>query len=85
VVTPAAALGRAFLRRLVGFHDSPFDYVLPRLFGRFGTITVDPAAYVVELQPPPLLIVLQLAGLSDGAVVLPWLDRPVIVHHGGTR
>jgi hypothetical protein len=80
----AALLGRTFLRRLVGFQSSPLPYLVPRLFGSVGTISIDRAAITVELECPPLLVVLQLAGLADFVVTLPWLDPIVVVRHEAT-
>jgi hypothetical protein len=83
LVRLADTVGRTFTSRLVGFHATPYDYLISRLFGPSGVVTIDDVSITVELDAPPLLVVLQLAGLADFVTTLPWRPETLIVRHEG--
>ena len=86
----AAALARALVaraglqhlaRRLLGFDRASMRYLVERFLPPGGTVVVDPGALLVELPPPPLHVVLVMAGLDAFSYQVPWLAREVVVTH----
>lgn len=64
-----------FARRLPGFDRSSPEFVRHNFLDVAGSINIEPSgAIAVELERPPLHLVLALAGLDCSSFALPWLD-----------
>jgi hypothetical protein len=68
-------------RRLLGFERASMSYLIERFAPPGGVVAVTPACLHVELVPPPLSVVLVMAGLDTFGYSVPWLDREVVVTH----
>jgi hypothetical protein len=68
-------------RRLLGFGRATMPYLVERFVPPGGWVTPTAAALLVELPPPPLQVVLTIAGLDAFAYRVGWLDRDVVVRH----
>ncbi len=81
LVALAGHLGRTFTARLIAFRSTSFEYLVPRLLGSWGLVTIDDETITVDIEAPPLLVVLQLAGLADFVATLPWRPEVIVVRH----
>jgi hypothetical protein len=68
---------RLFARRLTGFGAAGIPHLAANVYGRGGVVTTEAGGLDVLLEPPPLQVVLHLAGLEDQTVDVPWLDGPL--------
>ena len=68
-------------RRLLGFERASTPYLVERFLPPGGVITVTADAIHAVLQPPPLAVVLAMAGLDEFAYRVPWLEQDVVVTH----
>jgi len=68
---------RLFARRLTGFGTAGISHLAANVFGGGGVVTTEAGGLDVLLDPPPLQVVLHLAGLDDLQLNVPWLDGPV--------
>jgi hypothetical protein len=79
----AAAVIRNFARQLPGLGKSSFEYLWRNVFSGGSVITLVPGLVLVELGPPPLQIVLRMAGLDGVCFNPPWLvETEVVVRVG---
>lgn len=75
----ADAALRLFALRLPGFTRASPEHLRANVTGRGGVVRLAPDVVEAVLDPPPLEVVLRLAGLADTTFVVPWLGRPVRV------
>ena len=77
VVLAAITLLRMWARWLRRFADSSVPYLLENLIRRPGRVYVDPNRILVELEPRPLDVVLEMAGYTAALERVSWLGRRV--------
>jgi hypothetical protein len=68
-------------RRLLSFERASTAYLVERFLPPGGVVTVTADTIHAELQPPPLAVVLVMAGLDEFAYRVPWLEQDVVVMH----
>ncbi len=66
------ALQRAFMRRVLGFAWSSTEYVRENFVHATAHVSRTDAGVEARITPPPLGMVLQVAGLHRGDAELPW-------------
>lgn len=81
----ANAVFRRFARHLMGFAGASASYLVERVLPPGGVVVVDATTISVDLPPPQLQVVLQLAGLDSFDVQPRWLGASVIVTHEAGR
>jgi hypothetical protein len=69
----ARAVLRRFARGLFGFEGSSAPYLRRNFLGAGGTVRVAAGEIAVELNAPPLALVLRLAGFDGSVYEPPWL------------
>ncbi|MEQ9495385.1 MAG: hypothetical protein RIT81_00970 [Deltaproteobacteria bacterium] len=74
------ALQRAFTRRVLGFAWSSTGYVRDNFLHASALVSRTDAGVEAQITPPPLGMVLQVAGLHRGEVELPWAGLSVAWH-----
>jgi hypothetical protein len=74
IALTAIALLRLWARWLRQFSDSSVPYLLRNFIRRSGRIYNRPAGLLVELEPLPLDIVVEMAGYTAELERVPWLD-----------
>jgi hypothetical protein len=65
---------REFARHLMGFQASSPEHLYRNFLDGIGTLRSQPERIEVELPRSPLLLVLQLSGLTRQTFTLPWLE-----------
>jgi hypothetical protein len=73
----ARAVLRHFAGRLIGFNASGPDHLYTNFLA--GRTTLDDTGYRldVEITPPPLSVVLRMAGIHEEVYSAPWIEREV--------
>jgi hypothetical protein len=71
----ARAAMREFARHLLGFQASSPEYLYRNFLEGIGTVRQESGRIEVELPRAPLLLVLQLSGLTRQTFTLPWLGE----------
>jgi hypothetical protein len=73
----ARAVLRHFARRLIGFSASRPDHLYTNFLA--GRTTIEDTGYrlEVEIMPPPLSVVLRMAGIHNEVYHAPWIGREV--------
>jgi hypothetical protein len=85
-VTVLARAGlRLFARRLLGFGRASAAHLAGNAFGTSGVVSAYPGVVEVVLEPGPLQVVLDLAGLDRLACPLPWLAARLLLRTAGGR
>ncbi|HEY3284059.1 MAG TPA: hypothetical protein VGN26_17455 [Armatimonadota bacterium] len=75
---PAQGVLRAFASRLPGFAHSGLPYLQGSFLDFRACLHEEESRRVVELSPPPLQLILNVAGLTRATYSLEWLDdRPL--------
>ncbi len=73
ILLSRAAL-REFARHLLGFQTSSPEHLYSNFLEGIGTVRQQPGRIETELPRSPLLLVLQLSGLTRQTYTLPWLE-----------
>jgi hypothetical protein len=63
-----------FTRRLMGFHLSSPPYIYENFLVGSGTLRDDGQSVHVTLAPPPLAVILRIAGIDRETCTLPWMS-----------
>src|SRR5262249_42874803 len=73
----ARAVLRHFARRLIGFNASGPDHLYTNFLA--GRTIIEDTVYrlEVEIMPPPLSVVLRMAGIHDEVYPASWIGREV--------
>ena len=73
----ARAVFRHFARRLIGFNASGPDHLYTNFLA--GRTTLDDTGYRLDvgIMPPPLSVVLRMAGIHEEVYSAPWIERDV--------
>jgi hypothetical protein len=79
----AGALLRVWARWLQRFGGSSVPYLLDQFVRRSATVVADANQVVVELEPRPLDLLLEMAGYTAPLEGLPWLQGRRIVFRTG--
>jgi hypothetical protein len=78
-----ARLLRALARRLPGFGRSSDEHLRRNFLYGGACLTASEQGWTVELERPPLHVILRLSGLDHRDVWVPWLDRTIAIRSGG--
>ncbi|MFF5289017.1 hypothetical protein [Paractinoplanes globisporus] len=70
---------RLFAQHLAGFGNASLEHLHTNVYGVPGTVTVRPELIDVALEPAPLQVLLDLAGLDELVCPLPWLGADLVV------
>jgi hypothetical protein len=76
---------RLFSRRLIGFGQAGAGHLVANALSAPGTVTMLPGRIDVLVEPCPLQVVLDLAGLDKLTFAIPWLDAEVTIRTVGGR
>lgn len=71
----AISLMRLWARWLRQFADSSISYLSANLIAHAGHLLIDDNAIVVEMEPKPLDMVLEMAGYLDEIEHIPWFEN----------
>lgn len=73
LATTGLAVLRSWARWLPRFGESTTRYLLQTFVRKSGRVSVSPDVIVVEAEPGPLDVILDLAGYRDDIETIPWL------------
>jgi len=68
-----------FARRLTGLQHSSPSYLYRQFLSRPGYLKISREAIVMQIEPTPLHILLQMAGLARWQAPLCWLDKTLLI------